>query len=63
MLKKLLKYDFIAVFKYWWIAALTSLVFSIGGGCIKLWNLEKELPEIVYVVTGIMNRLFSHLIL
>lgn len=55
MLKKLLKYDFIAVLKYWWIAALTSFLLSIvGGGCIKLWSFEKELPTIVYVVTGII---------
>lgn len=37
MLKKLLKYDFKSVFKYWWIAALSSLALSIlGGFCIQI---------------------------
>ena len=37
MLKKLLKYDFKSVFKYWWIAGLTSLALSVlGGFCIKI---------------------------
>ena len=32
MLKKLLKYDLIALFKYWWIAAITTFGISILGG-------------------------------
>ena len=37
MLRKLLKYDFKSVFKYWWIAGLTSLALSVlGGFCIKI---------------------------
>lgn len=32
MLKKLLKYDLKSVFKYWWIAAISSLGLSIFGG-------------------------------
>lgn len=52
MLKKLLKYDFIAVYRYWWIAALVSFVLSLlGGGCMLIWDMEKELPSIVYVIT------------
>lgn len=52
MLKKLLKYDFIAVYRYWWIAALVSFVLSLcGGGCMLIWDVEKELPQIVYIVT------------
>lgn len=44
MLKKLIKYDYKAVLKYWWIAALSSLAFAfVGGGCITILNSEKEL--------------------
>lgn len=34
MLKKLLKYDLKAMFRYWWIAALTTVVFGVAGGFI-----------------------------
>lgn len=51
MLKKLLKYDFQSVFKYWWIAALTSFVLSIaGGGCTSLLTTEKDLPTAVFIL-------------
>lgn len=37
MLKKLLKYDFRSVFKFWWIAALISTALStLGGFCLKV---------------------------
>lgn len=37
MLKKLLKYDFKSVYKYWWIAAATSLALSVlGGFCLTV---------------------------
>ncbi len=32
MLKKLLKYDLKSVFKYWWIAAVTTVGLSVFGG-------------------------------
>ena len=49
MLKKLLKYDFQSVMKYWWIAAISSLALSfVGGGCVSLLTREKELPDLVY---------------
>ncbi len=36
MFSKLLKYDLRAVFKYWWIAAVTSLALAVfGGGCLR----------------------------
>lgn len=51
MLKKLLKYDFKSVFKYWWIAALSTFVLSLaGGGCITILNAERELPSAVYAL-------------
>lgn len=50
MLKKLLKYDFRAVFKYWWIAAVTSLALSVlGGFCIRLLTSGRELPGVMYI--------------
>lgn len=37
MLKKLLKYDFKSVFKYWWIAAVSATALSVlGGFCLKV---------------------------
>lgn len=55
MLKKLLRYDFKAVLKYWWIAALSSVVLSLGGGwCISVFANEKALPEALYVVAGLL---------
>lgn len=37
MLRKLLKYDFKSVFKFWWIAALTSTAIStLGGFCLEI---------------------------
>lgn len=52
MLKKLLKYDFKAVFKYWWIAALATLGLAlIGGGCITLLNADRILPTAVDIIS------------
>lgn len=45
MLRKLLKYDLRAIFRYWWIAAVVSVVISIAGGfCGRVLNTEQELP-------------------
>lgn len=55
MLKKLLKYDFKAVFKYWWIAAISSVALALAGGwSISIYTSEKELPTILYVVATIV---------
>ncbi len=55
MLKKLLRYDFKAVLKYWWIAALSSVVLSFGGGwCISIFTNEKDLPAALYVVATLL---------
>ncbi len=55
MLKKLLRYDFKAVLRYWWIAALSSVVLSLGGGwCISIFNNEKALPQALYVVATLL---------
>lgn len=41
MFAKLLKYDCRSVFKYWWVAALTSLPVSLFGGlCIQIAKVE-----------------------
>ncbi len=55
MLKKLLKYDFKALLKYWWIGAVASIVLSlVGGWGISVLYSDKSLPELLYVVAGIM---------
>ncbi len=60
MLKKLLKYDFNSMLRYWWIGALASVALSlVGGWCISVMNSSKELPEILYVVSGILIFIVS----
>ncbi len=50
MLKKLLKYDFKAIFKFWWVGALTTFILSFAGlACEKVIYSPKTLPESVYV--------------
>lgn len=54
MLKKLLKYDFKAIFKFWWIGALTTFILSfVGAGCGSILETEKELPGAVTVFSAI----------
>ncbi len=51
MLKKLLRYDLKSVFKYWWIAALSSLGLSVmGGGCISIISADREPPAPIMVL-------------
>lgn len=46
MLSKLFKYDFKAVFKYWWIAAVSSFGLSLIGGVCWSWTTTgRELPS------------------
>ena len=48
MLRKLLKYDFLSVIKFWCIAAITSLGLGLlAGGCINVFNSDRHLPMIV----------------
>ena len=55
MLKKLLKYDFLATFKIWWIAAVTSLGLSfLGGYAVTLIRAPRDLPEAVDASAGLM---------
>ncbi len=51
MLKKLLRYDFKSVLRFWWIAAISTLGLAvIGGWSISVFENQKELPEMLYVV-------------
>lgn len=51
MLKKLLKYDLRAIFKFWWIAAAVTLLMSaVVGVCISVMNSPREFPVIINVV-------------
>ena len=54
MLKKLLKYDFKALYRYWWIAAAFVMVLSVlGGGFINIFKSQRNLPTAVYAMSGI----------
>lgn len=51
MLKKLLKYDFKYIFKYWWIAAVTSVVFAVlGGACITVLSSQRDFHDVIRVM-------------
>ena len=60
MLKKLLKYDLKAVFKYWWIAAISTLGLSVLGGFAVTvlrdtvsTEPEKKVPIILEILSSI----------
>lgn len=54
MLKKLLKHDFKALFKYWWIVAVvTAGLSALSGKCITILESEKEIPAVLDVSAGI----------
>lgn len=55
MLKKLLKYDFKALFRIWWFAAAASVLISIAGGFgSRLFFSERDLPVAVQMVSLII---------
>lgn len=55
MLKKLLKHDFKALFKYWWIVAVATLGLSaLAGKCITVISSERELPAVLGVSATII---------
>ncbi len=50
MLKKLLKYDFKSLFKFWWIASVACIgLASLAGGCIPILKIERDIPEIIEI--------------
>ncbi len=52
MLKKMLRYDFRAILKFWWIGLLSTLVLSLGAGlCGSLLTSEKEFPDIINIMS------------
>lgn len=54
MLKKLLKYDFKALFKFWWIAVLINLLLSVFGGFVQLIeNYNEMLAQALYDLLGL----------
>lgn len=58
MLKKLLKYDLKALFRFWWIAALVSLLMSVMGGFSwMLDNLNRPIPEGLLIVAQILGSM------
>lgn len=53
MLKKLLRYDMRAMFRYWWIAALSCIVFACAGGwCLSILLSDREYPFFVTSMAG-----------
>jgi len=47
MLKKLLRYDFKSVLRYWWIAALSTVGLAlVGGWSISVFENQKQLKAI-----------------
>lgn len=64
MLKKLLRYDLKPIFKYWWIAALSSFIISIlGGGCVNILQADPEPPDAVSAaaIAGLILILFCNI--
>ena len=54
MLKKLLKYDFKAVLKIWWIAAAAMLALSpIGGLCFQITFSDRRFAAVVNTIAAI----------
>lgn len=54
MLKKLLKYDFRAVLKFWWIAVAMNLLLSVTGGFISLLeSYDNWLSDLVSTISGL----------
>lgn len=54
MLKKLLKYDLRAIFRYWWIVALVSVGMAVLGGFAQSILANTEVPEVITMVAGII---------
>ena len=57
MLKKLLKYDIRAIFKYWWILAVSSVGLSlVGGMCLyALMNFEDNDPNAIMILVAVLG--------
>ena len=54
MLKKLLKYDLRAIFKYWWIVAIASLGVSLFGGvCVRVLDISTKTPNPSFIVISL----------
>lgn len=60
MFSKLLKYDLRSVFKYWWIAAASSVFFSLFAGvCIKILSAENTNYTAIYALAIIGIVIFA----
>ena len=52
MLKKILRYDFKALLKFWWIGLLSTFVLSLGAGISGTFlTSEKEFPYIINIMS------------
>lgn len=57
MLKKLLKYDLRAIFKYWWILAISSVGLSlVGGMCLyALTHFIDSDPNVIMIIIAALG--------
>ncbi len=56
MLKKLLKYDFKAMLKFWWIGAVIAMGLGVVAGvCIPVLRSERDIPQVV--MTGVITAM------
>lgn len=55
MLRKLLKYDLKAQFRFWWIAAVVCLAMSLAGGFSwMLLEMDRPLPDALETLAGML---------
>lgn len=61
MLKKVLKYDYRALFRIWWVAAVVTVVLSIVGGFAEtILQRDGRVPEMITFTAG-MAIFFAYL--
>lgn len=60
MLRKVLKYDYRALFRIWWIAAVVTVVFSVLGGFAESIYLKNDnVPDMITACAG-MAMFFAY---
>lgn len=54
MIRKLLKYDFKSMLRFWYVAAITTAVLTvIGCGCMHVVNNTRSYPEAIIILSWI----------
>lgn len=61
MLRKVLKYDYRALFRIWWIAAVVTVAFSVLGGFAEtVYSKSNNVPDMITFCAG-MAMFFAYL--